>query len=139
MGVVWRNRDLNHLESTIRALPDDILKAGEEIITEASRDGARQMRENISTRGTERSGKRGRIETGTMLENVTNTAERVDSHRVQARWGWLRRRENYFRWQEQGFRNPWTQQDVVPMHALLDSFLRVREDVLYKIARMVRR
>lgn len=139
MGVVWRNRDLRDLETTIRAIPDTVMERLEPAIKEASREGARLMREYINSRGTGYRGHRGRVESGKMLEQVSNTAERVDSTRLQARWGWIKDRERYFLYQENGFRSTMTQQDVAPMHALLDSFIRVRTQFIADVSKAVRK
>lgn len=139
MGVVWRNRDLRDLETTIRAIPERVMENLEPAIKEASREGARLMRDFINTRGTGYRGRRGRVESGKMLEQVSNTAERVGSTRLQARWGWIKDREKYFLYQENGFRSTMTQQDVAPMHALLDSFIRVRAEFIADVSKAVRK
>ena len=138
MAVVWRNRDLNALQAYVKAIPERILDAGEDMTREASREGARQMRDFIGSRGTALSGKRGRVESGEMLSNVRNTAERVGATRVRARWGWLNVKRPYFRFQEQGFTHWYTREDVEPMHALLDSFIRTRTEFIANIAKRVR-
>lgn len=138
MGIVFRNGDLNHLRTRVLKIPDTILDSAEELVRETSREGARKMRENIATRGTGYRGHSGRVETGEMLQNVRNTAEREGTH-VRARWGWLSKQENYFRWQEQGFYNWRSESDVEPMHALLDSFIQEREEFIRELLKLVKK
>ncbi|UPU15961.1 phage hypothetical protein [Stenotrophomonas virus Jojan60] len=138
MAIVFRNHDLNHLRTRVLKIPEQIQDAGEELVREHSREGARLMREYIASRGTGYRGHRGRVESGEMLQNVRNTAEREGTH-VRARWGWLDRQENYYRWQEQGFYNWRSESDVEPMHALLDSFIQQREHFIRDVMELVKK
>lgn len=137
MGIVFRNRDLNNLRTRVLKIPEEMLDVGEELVRETSREGARKMREYIATRGTGYRGHGGRVETGEMLQNVRNTAEREGTH-VRARWGWLNKQENYFRFQEQGFYNWRSESDVEPMHALLDSFIQEREEFIHELLKRLK-
>lgn len=137
MGIVFRNGDLNRLRTRVLKIPDTILDSAEDLVRETSREGARKMRDYIATRGTGYRGHSGRVETGEMLQNVRNTAEREGTH-VRARWGWLDKQENYFRFQEQGFFNWRSQADVEPMHALLDSFIQEREAFIHELLKRLK-
>lgn len=94
----------------------------EEILNEAVELGAEMMRDMISTRGTAKSGKQGRIDTGRMLKAVKVRPPKKDSGgKTQAFFGWLEDRADYFRYQEGGFTHFRTGQDVEGMYAQLDS------------------
>ena len=141
MAIVWRNRDLNDLKTVIHNLPARAEKNLTSVVKESSREGARLMREYILTRGTGYRGHTGRVETGKMLASVTNTATR-SGNSVRGSWGWLRTQEDYFRYQENGFRafgSNAPQAQVEPMHALLDSFFKVREDFIADVAKEMRK
>lgn len=137
MSIVFRNRDLNDLRTRVLKIPETIQDRGEDLVRETSREGAARMREFISVRGTGYRGHRGRMESGEMLQNVRNTAEREGTH-VRARWGWLSTQKDYYRYQENGFYNWRSESDVEPMHALLDSFIQQREQFISDLLKLVK-
>jgi hypothetical protein len=80
---------------------------------EAARFGEERMKEYIGQRGTAFSAAArqagvnrgpGRIRTGNMYNSVTSRVE-SGSSRTLAAFGWLRNFEEYFQYQETGFRN----------------------------------
>lgn len=138
MGIVFRNGDFDKLATKIRHIPDDMLDDLEPLMQRTAETGEKLMSAYIETRGTTRSGKRGRVETGTMLKNVQGETFR-QGRTITARWGWLNRWEDYFRYQEQGFTNAWSREDVEPMHALFDSFMQNRELFFAEMSKKFRR
>lgn len=97
-----------------------------EMSIDMAREGALKMRENIETRGTAKSGKKGRIETKKMRDAVDYDlpTERTDG-KYQTRFGWIdpSTREDYFRYQEGGFKHNFskTGEVVRGMYAMFDA------------------
>lgn len=126
MGFKTVNGSLEGMSAYVSRLPNEILEDLEVNAAEdLAHEGADLMREYISTRGTERSGKEGREETGLMLRRVRSRVRQLSGKRIRLEWGWLSDRKAYFRYQENGFRHYRSGEDVEPMHALLDSYLKM--------------
>jgi hypothetical protein len=94
----------------------DILKLESSLMAKELADlGAERMREYIQQRGTRFSSAAqsaginrgpGRIRTGNMYDSVDSRVESGNS-RTLAAFGWLKNFEEYFGYQELGFRNIW--------------------------------
>lgn len=138
MGIVFRNGDFKTLSTKIRGIPGDMLEDLEPLLQRTVETGADLMEAYIATRGTVKSGKRGRIETGKMYGSVDSEVFKRGTTLV-GRWGWLTEWEDYFLYQENGFKNAWSREDVAPMHALYDSFFRQREELFAGLAKKLRR
>lgn len=138
MGFVFRNGDFKTLSTKVRAIPEDMLDDLEPLMDRTVKTGADLMEAYINTRGTVKSGKRGRVETGNMVSKVDYEVFKQGTTLI-GRWGWLEHWEKYFLYQENGFRNAWTREDVAPMHALFDSFLRQREEFLSELGKRLKR
>lgn len=138
MGIVFRNRDFDKLATKVRGIPEEIMDDVEPLMERTAETGEQLMKAFISTRGTTKSGKRGRIETGKMLDSVHSEVKRSGTT-ITARWGWTKDVEKYFLYQENGFRNAWSREDVEPMHALFDSFMQNRELFLGELSRKFKR
>lgn len=104
----------------------------EKVAREAVEYGAELMREFINTRGTGRTWERpwggrdgsypGRVNSETMLNAVTTRVVKDSAGRTQAHFGWLTVREDYFRYQEGGFKhNIKPNHNVKGMYALVDA------------------
>lgn len=89
-------------------------------LQDAMDDGAIMMADLISSRGTAKSGKAGRIETKKMHNDVDSLVTLADSGRVTGRMGWVRKRENYYALQEGGFEHS-PGVTVEAMYALHDA------------------
>lgn len=125
--VQWRG-DLRQLRMRIENLPQEKLDQAQKIMEEVTDEGADLMRQYISTRGTEKSGKQGRIETGAMYE-ATQSAVHRNPKSVRGEFGWGVAggpHEKYFDYQENGFRHWRSGENVPPMHAMLDAFIKMR-------------
>lgn len=112
----------------IENLPQEKLDQAAQIMEEVTDEGADLMRQYIRTRGTEKSGKEGRIETGTMLDEVESAVHR-NPKSVRGEFGWGVAgglHEKYFDYQENGFRHWRSGENVPPMHAMLDAFIKMR-------------
>jgi hypothetical protein len=94
------------------------------VVRESIEYGANVMRDNIATRGTAKSGKRGRIDTGAMLAGVDDRVVENSDRRVVGEFGWLDPTDfavPYPLFQEYGFEHP-SGEMIEPMLALTDAF-----------------
>lgn len=146
MGFKDSKGSLRNMSAYVNNIPDDIVeKLTDDEGAELAREGAELMRTFIATRGTEKSGKEGRVETGLMLRRVRGRVRRTARGRIRIEWGWLSDRRKYFRYQEQGFThnsgvtNYESRADVEPMHALLDSYIILTERTKDALSRRFRR
>ena len=90
-------------------------------LEQAMDDGAESMRHHIKTRGTAKSGKAGRIESGDMLKDVkARVYPGTDKGNQVGRFGWLDNRENYYGFQEGGFEHV-NGGSVEGMYAIVDA------------------
>lgn len=103
-------RELN--KGTMQAL-ENAMEAGENI-----------TKHNIETRGTEKSGKRGRIETGEMLNSVESEVERRSDSEAIGKFGWINKKPEWVKYQEPGTKY------IEPMWALSDAAEEVLVDYL---------
>lgn len=92
----------------------DVQRAAREAMDDTVELGKNTMQYNISTRGTAKSGKRGRIETGDMLQSVDADVA-ASPLKVVGRFGWLDREPAHAEFQEMGT------QYIEPMLALTDA------------------
>lgn len=137
MGFQWMNRDLNSMITELNGIPEDIANEAQDLVSEAMNIGAETQRRIIETSGTAKSGKSGRIETGLMLNSVQSAgADRV-GNTIEGKFGW-RDPEEYYMYQDDGFTHYLSGEDIVPMHALLQGFVKAREHVRAGLRRMLR-
>lgn len=140
-GIIWRNSDLNGLQTQLAARGAGGKEVVSEILEEAAQFGRDKMVEHIETRATawgRSQGRTGRIETGKMDDEVDFVVGESKAGRQKISVGWVNtaEREDYFKWQEQGFTHT-DGHDVPPMHALLDAFIETREKVRKDIAEAI--
>lgn len=124
MPVSYSNRDIKNLQLNVKALPQKLRAEGKVIVYETIKEGAEIMYDAID-----------RIDTETMKASVSYSDVASTSKGVSGSWGWgLHGSEvkKYFEYQEYGTRT------VTPMHALLGSYIRVRERFLKRVEQMVR-
>lgn len=139
--IVWRNNDLDRMASQVRAIPEQFLNAAAEIIEDSAQDGAAQMRNYIETRGTGYDGHAGRVDEGYMLGDVAASEVENTGRSASAQYGWGVTGgpvQDYYRYQENGFKHWRSGKSIPPMHALLDSFVETREKFFSRIARLVK-
>lgn len=137
MGFQWMNGDLKSLVTELRGIPEEVAAEAQALVSEAMNIGAETQRQIIETSGTVKSGKQGRIETGLMRNSVQSAgADRV-GNTIEGRFGW-RDPDPYFLYQEYGFTHARSGEDIVPMHALLQGFVKAREHVRAGLLRLLR-
>jgi len=108
----------------------------EDLTMEIANQAADKMRELISTKGTNRVWQRswfsektgryrdrsgpGRIDSGDMLNNVDVQFQRGDKQ-SRAAFGWIKKYEKYYKFQEEGFTHIFRNAKVPGMFALRDA------------------
>lgn len=117
MAAIRWNGDLNKLVTHLNNVPEELEQAVEMATQEAVKDGARIMYDKIDRR-----------DTGAMKESVGSGGVEKQGQTIRGWFGWSDEKvQPYFVYQEQGFNNVWSGEDVPPMHALLESFIEERE------------
>lgn len=108
----------------------DVRAAGREAMDDTVELGKNTMQYNIETRGTAKSGKRGRVETGDMLEFVDGRVA-GGGDKIVGEFGWLDRSPSYSLFQEYGT------QFIQPMMALQDSFDDAKVEFVARFDKLV--
>lgn len=133
---------LNKYTAYLRTQSHRIMDEGEEAAERAAEFGAAKMRQYIKSRGTAKSGHEGRIETEKMLEAVGAGEARRTQTGVAVNFGWGvdgDKPEDYYAYQERGFRHWISGEFIPPMHALLDASVQAREYFYAEIRKIVPR
>lgn len=97
-----------------------IEKGGQDALDDSMKDGEDAMKSYISTRGTAKSGKRGRIESGQMLDAVHSSVVSTGVGSATGKFGWIENTEPYFGYQDVGFQHV-NGGSVEGMNALVDA------------------
>lgn len=99
-----------------------------EVAEEAAEKGENITKHHIETRGTEKSGKRGRVDTGAMRDAVTGKVTEKSPDSATAVFGWVEGSPEYAKYQEYGFKHRGGV-DVEGMYALTDAGEEVMDDL----------
>jgi len=94
----------------------------------AMKDGEEITRTFIATRGTEKSGKQGRVDTGKMLESVDSETKLESRDEAVGRFGWTDKTPFYAKYQEPGTKY------IAPMYALTDAAEIVLDELIKDIS-----
>lgn len=113
----WFKSKMSDLSDIIKETADEAAEKGENI-----------TKHHIETRGTAKSGKRGRVETGDMRDKVTSKVSDVSAVSATAEFGWIGGSPDYAWYQELGFVHRGGV-DVEGMYALTDAREEVVQDV----------
>lgn len=120
---------------------DGLLKKHSEgvadLVEDAVERGEQITKHNIETRGTLKSGKRGRVVSGAMRDAVDSEVTERSRDRVRGKFGWIKDFEDYFGYQELGFEHRGGV-TVDGMYALSDAAEEVFADVEEDIDRIIR-
>lgn len=119
--MAWLNAKIGRLDKGSMDALSEAMEAGENI-----------TKHNIETRGTEGTGKRGRVETGKMRDSVGSEAKRTGLGRAEGRFGWLQKGPYYTPYQEEGTKN------IEPMYALSDAAEEVQQDYIRHMDNVVK-
>lgn len=137
--ITW-DSDLQRLETRLRAMEKGLEADSVRIVDKAINRGADLMRQYIQTRGTGFEDRPGRVDEGYMLGDVAASEVIKDRKGVRGKFGWGvtgSPAQDYYVYQENGFRHWRSGKDVPPMHALLDAFIKTREEFYGDVLRMV--
>lgn len=115
----WAREKVHNVQRAARLAMDDTVELGKNT-----------MEYNIATRGTAKSGKRGRIETGDMLQSVDSRVVGGGDNIVGA-FGWLDQNPDYALYQEYGT------EFIEPMLALTDAFEDAQVEFVTRFDKMV--
>lgn len=107
---------------------DEVAVIMKETAQESAATGKRNVREFVQTRGTEKSGKEGRIETGAMLKAVRGKTLTANKTSASSSFGWIEGPPEYTRYQEHGFTHV-NGVDVAGMYALADASEIMKREV----------
>lgn len=113
----WLDDKINGTDNALMETAEEVAEKGKNI-----------TQYHIETRGTAKSGKRGRVETGAMRDAVSGDARRVSRGRAQAEFGWNSKTPEYAIFQERGFTHSGGTQ-VEGMYALADAADEVLSDL----------
>jgi hypothetical protein len=98
-----------------QAKVDELNRRTFRALQENMKDGEEITQTFIATRGTRKSGKQGRIDTGKMLDSVGSDAKLEGRDEAVGRFGWLDKKPFYAEYQEAGT------EYIEPMYALSDA------------------
>ena len=106
----------NWLAGKIAKIREAVAETGEV----AAEGGKQATRAFVATRGTVKSGKQGRIDTGKMLDRVDGKSERITEDETRAEFGWYDGKDGPEWFQEFGF-NHRNGSVVEGMYAISDA------------------
>lgn len=121
------------VEDKINRVTDE----AKDVIREGAKEGEDLTKLHIETRGTPRSGKRGRVDTGRMRDAVSSRVEKDTETEIEAAFGWLDDRALYFGLQERGFTHT-SGVTVEGMFALSDAGEEVARQITRKLGKAVK-
>lgn len=121
----WFRAKVSHIENGATPLVEDAVEEGKNI-----------TRHNIETRGTAKSGKRGRIATGEMRDGVGASMEVSTKDLARGKFGWEPDAPTYARFQEPGFAHVGGV-TVEGMYALGDAYEEVILNLQHDIRDLV--
>lgn len=121
------------VEDKVNRLTD----SAKEAIREGAKEGEDLTKLHIENRGTAKSGKQGRIETGRMRDAVSSRVDKDTDTEIEASFGWLDDRATYFGLQERGFTHV-SGVNVEGMFALSDAADQVSREIERKLGRAVK-
>lgn len=98
-----------------QAKVDEINRKNFAALKHNMQDGEEITQTFIATRGTEKSGKQGRVDTGAMLDAVDSDTQLKSKDEAIGRFGWLKKKPTYAQYQEDGTKY------IAPMYALSDA------------------
>lgn len=122
--AAWRGMSPDRLAANIGAARAELSET-HDMAERLGEETANEIKANIATRGTAKSGKVGRIDTGTMINAVDYRVTGSD-----LKWGlkvgWIYGLIKYFRFQEYGFTH--TNGDAIePMYAMRDAWTNAQD------------
>lgn len=130
------SNDGTRVMAQINARIDEMTRRARRTVQEAADKGRDLTKEHIETRGTAKSGKRGRIETSAMLNSVSSGTVSSDINEVVTRFGY-QNSPYWTEFQEPGFVHT-SGVTVEGTYALQDAAEEVFKDLQRDIGNVVR-
>lgn len=115
-----------------QAKVDEINRKNFAALKNNMQDGEEITQTFIATRGTEKSGKQGRVDTGAMLDAVDSDTQLKSKDEAIGRFGWLKKKPTYAQYQEEGTKY------IAPMYALSDAAEIVKDQLIKDISNNVK-
>lgn len=123
------------LEAWFKESVEDVFGDVGTIVADAVEEGKNITKHNIETRGTAKSGKRGRVRTGEMRDNVKSEMTKKSDKEAEGKFGWIDQYEEYYGLQEEGF-NHIGGVTVEGMYALTDAADEVWANIVDDVKRV---
>lgn len=128
MANDFRARSKVFMEGILRDIRDTMRDA----VRDGVKDGAETVELFVATRGTEKSGKQGRVETGAMIGSVDSEITEDSADEIEGRFGFIDNPPDWVKFQEEGF-NHVGGVSVEGMNTLVDAgeiiIAQVLEDI----------
>lgn len=131
-------KDARKLFEWVESKVDAVTEEAKDAVKAGAKEGEDLTKEYIRTRGTAKSGKQGRIDTGRMINAVSSQVEKDTDTEIEASFGWTRDREKYFALQEGGFIHT-SGVTVEGMYALSDAADKVVRNIDRKLGQAANR
>lgn len=125
MPVRYSNRDIQDFRLAVKAMPQTMRAEGKIIVAETIKEGADVMYQLTN-----------RIDTETMKATISYSSVESNQKAVSGSWGWGidgAELHDYYHYQEDGTRY------ITPMHALLGSYVKMREKFLKRVERLAQK
>lgn len=124
-----------NLTAEFKAVVDRVTDQLRDAAIDTLREGAEEAKQNVATRGTAKSGKAGRIETGKMINSIDYEVTGASHGLVEGRFG-FRGEPDYTRFQEGGFTHNFSGQWIEGMYATTDAATNAIEKFRSMVARV---
>lgn len=115
-------------ETWFEGVSRKMIEGIENVVEDGVERGENITKHNIETRGTMKSGKRGRVESGAMRDAVGSRMTDRSKKKASGEFGWIKEFEPYFGYQESGFEHRGGV-SVDGMYAISDAAEEVFADI----------
>lgn len=136
---MFSDRDLEHMKTTLIHYAVDAEKAAEDIVRDVVKEAAEEMYDKINRIDTERMkgsvshiSSKGRGKFGWFIGDTIDNDQHVRGAGDPAK-------NDYFVYQEHGFRHYKSGKIIAPMHALMSTFVRAREELAERLEKLAKR
>lgn len=141
-GVKGTGGDFRRLAQEISVHERVVIEEAEHVLDRGLEDAAEWMRMVIMSSGTgwvgvgPRAVPDGRIDYGYMHDSVSTTGITRVGNTLVGKFGWLRATEDYFKFQDEGFRHWKSGRQIEGMHALAQASAFAKETIEYELRKL---
>lgn len=121
-----------NVKAEFEAVLDRITDQVREAVVDTIQEGAEEAKQNVATRGTAKSGKAGRIETGRMINSINYEITGASQNMVEGRFG-FQGEPGYTQFQEGGFTHNFSGEYIEGMYATTDAAMNAIENFKSRI------